>query len=143
MEVSPAGYYKWVKHTPPQTQEENEELMKKIQIIFKSLNGILGYRRMTMFINRIYNKNYNHKRIRRLMLKLGLKSHIRRSNGYSTQTSDRNIEPNHLNREFKAEHPNEKWVTDITHLHYGIGKKAYLSAIKDLYGGSIVAYHVS
>jgi len=117
--------------------------MEKIQLLFNLLNGILGYRRMTMFINRIYDKNYNPKRIRRLMLKLGLKSHIRRSNGYSTQTSYRNIEPNRLDRDFTAEAPNEKWVTDITHLHYGIGKKAYLSAIKDLYDGSIVAYHVS
>ncbi|WWL40066.1 DDE-type integrase/transposase/recombinase [Ruoffia tabacinasalis] len=74
---------------------------------------------------------------------MGLKSHIRRSNGYSTKTSYINIEENILNREFSAEKPNEKWVTDITHMTYGFGNKAYLSAIKDLYDGSIVTYQVS
>lgn len=117
--------------------------MEKIKEIFKNRNGIYGYRRITMEINRTIKKQYNPKRIRRLMNKMGLKSHIRRSNGYSTKTSYENIEENILNREFSAEKPNEKWVTDITHMTYGFGNKAYLSAIKDLYDGSIVTYQVS
>ncbi|MBU8881251.1 DDE-type integrase/transposase/recombinase [Bacillus sp. FJAT-29790] len=47
---------------------------------------------------------------------------------------------NILNREFKTIKPNEKWVTDMTELKYGVSNKAYLSAILDLYGGSIVSY---
>ena len=117
--------------------------MKEIKRVFNQMNGIYGYRRITIHINRKHETNYDKDRVRRLMLKLGLKSHIRRSNGYSTQSSYRNIESNHLNRDFTAGSPNEKWVTDITHLHYGVGQKAYLSAIKDLYDGSIVAYCVS
>jgi len=117
--------------------------MEKIKKVFNKMDGTYGYRRVTTHINRKDDKNYNKKRIRRLMLEMGLKSHIRRSNGYSTQASYRNIEPNRLDRVFTADKPNEKWVTDVTHLHYGIGKKAYLSAIKDLYDGSIVAYCVS
>lgn len=116
--------------------------MKKIKEIFKNRNGIYGYRRITMEINRRFKKKYNPKRIRRLMIEMGIKSHIRRSNGYSTKTSYVNIEENILNREFSAEKPNEKWVTDITHMTYGFGNKAYLSAIKDLYDGSIIAYQV-
>ncbi|GIP62737.1 hypothetical protein J32TS6_12920 [Virgibacillus pantothenticus] len=95
-----------------------------------------------MAINRQYKKQYDEKRIRRFMIQMGLKSHICRSNGYSTKTSYINIEENILNREFTAGKPNEKWVTDITHVTYGFGNKAYLSAIKDLYDGSIVAYQV-
>ncbi|WP_143469702.1 IS3 family transposase, partial [Lentibacillus sediminis] len=45
-----------------------------------------------------------------------------------------------LNRDFTAEKPNEKWVTDVTEFKYGQSKKAYLSAIRDLYDGSIVSY---
>jgi putative transposase len=45
-----------------------------------------------------------------------------------------------LNREFTAEKPNEKWVTDVTEFKYGSPKKAYLSAILDLYDGSIISY---
>ncbi|MFC4559991.1 IS3 family transposase, partial [Virgibacillus kekensis] len=104
--------------------------------------GIYGYRRIRMVIQREFGKRYNLKRIRRLMIQLGLKSFIRLSNGYSTRTSYVNIEDNILNREFTVDKPNQKWVTDITHLQYGLGGKAYLSAIKDLYDGSIVAYKI-
>ncbi len=143
LHVSRSGFYKWLKHTPTEQQKENDWLMDKIQDIFKEFNSIYGYRRITMVINRRYKKTYDPKRIRRLMIRLGLKSFIRRSNGYSTKTSYVNIEENILNREFTADKPNEKWVTDITHLQYGGSQKAYLSAIKDLYDGSIIAYKVS
>ena len=76
------------------------------------------------------------------MILLGLKSFIHLSNGYSTETSCVNIEGNILNREFTADKPNQKWVTDTTHLKYRLSNKAYLSVIKDLYDGSIVAYKV-
>ena len=51
-------------------------------------------------------------------------------------------EENLMNREFSASRPDEKWCTDVTEFKYGIGKKAYLSAIIDLYDGSIVAYRI-
>ena len=44
------------------------------------------------------------------------------------------------NREFSACRPNEKWLTDVTELKYGVGGKAYLSAILDLCGRNIVAF---
>ncbi|USK76642.1 DDE-type integrase/transposase/recombinase [Peribacillus frigoritolerans] len=52
------------------------------------------------------------------------------------------ISTNHLNREFKAGRPNEKWVTDITYLIFNC-QKLYLSAIKDLFNNEIVAYQIS
>lgn len=101
--------------------------MKELHAQYK---GILGYRRMTRFINRKLGTNYNPKRIRRLMHILGLQSVIRRSRGYCTKTSFKNIEDNLLNRDFTATAPNQKWCTDVTFLQYGMGSKAYLSAIK-------------
>lgn len=98
---------------------------------------------MTRAVNRKLGTTYNKKRIRRLMRILGISSIIRRSRGYCTKTSFVNIEENILNREFAAHAPNQKWCTDVTFLQYGRGCKAYLSAIKDLYDGSIVAYHIS
>lgn len=50
------------------------------------------------------------------------------------------VAENVLNRTFTSKKPNEKWCTDVTELKYGNGKKAYLSAIIDLYDGSIVSY---
>ena len=45
-----------------------------------------------------------------------------------------------MNREFTAEEPNEKWVTDVTEFKYGHGHKAYLSAVLDLYDNTVVSY---
>ncbi|PGC51576.1 DDE-type integrase/transposase/recombinase, partial [Bacillus wiedmannii] len=52
------------------------------------------------------------------------------------------ISDNHLNRDFQASKPNEKWVTDITYLIFN-GQRLYLSAIKDLYNNEIIAYETS
>ncbi|MBP2622316.1 IS3 family transposase, partial [Streptococcus panodentis] len=143
LKVSRSGYYKWLSHEETDSEVTNQKLMEKIQELHARFNGILGYRRMTRFLNRELGTTYNKKRIRRLMRILGIQSIIRRSRGYCTKTSFINIEENILNRDFTAEKPNEKWCTDVTFLKYGLGKKAYLSAIKDLYDGSIVAYHIS
>ena len=116
--------------------------MDVIKKLHSQHNGILGYRRMTLFVNRKLETNYNKKRIRRLMHILGLRSIIRRAKGYCTKTSFVNVEDNILNRNFTATAPNQKWCTDVTFLKYGFSCKAYLSAIKDLYDGSIVAYVV-
>ncbi|KXT62378.1 Mobile element protein [Streptococcus gallolyticus] len=98
---------------------------------------------MTTFINRQLGTNYNKKRIRRLMRILGLSSVIRRVRHSCTKAGEQFYTENILNREFTASAPNQKWCTDVTYLQYGLGKKAYLSAIKDLYDGSIIAYEIS
>ncbi|HEL0023088.1 TPA: IS3 family transposase, partial [Streptococcus equi subsp. zooepidemicus] len=141
--VSRSGYYKWLNHKETTSEETNRTLLKTIKELHTKRKGILGYRRMTRAVNRKLGTTYNKKRIRRLMRILGISSIIRRSRGYCTKTSFVNIEENILNREFAAHAPNQKWCTDVTFLQYGRGCKAYLSAIKDLYDGSIVAYHIS
>ena len=143
LKVSRSGYYKWLNHEETSSEKTNQKLMETIKELHTKHKGILGYRRMTRFVNRTLGTNYNKKRIRRLMRILGISSIIRRARGYCTKTSFKNIEENILNRDFTAEAPNQKWCTDVTFLHYGLGCKAYLSAIKDLYDGSIVAYHIS
>ena len=142
LKVSRSGYYKWLQHQETTSEQENLGLMDIIKKLHSQHNGILGYRRMTLFVNRKLETNYNKKRIRRLMHILGLRSIIRRVKGYCTKTSFVNVEDNILNRNFTATAPNQKWCTDVTFLKYGFSCKAYLSAIKDLYDGSIVAYVV-
>ncbi|GGE25127.1 hypothetical protein GCM10011510_02790 [Streptococcus himalayensis] len=115
--------------------------MKKIQELHKQHKGILGYRRMTTFINRRLATNYNKKRIRRLMGILGIQV-IRRVRHACTKAGNRFYAENLLNRDFTATAPNQKWCTDVTYLQYGLGAKAYLSAIKNLYDGSIIVYEI-
>ncbi|MGA3603323.1 DDE-type integrase/transposase/recombinase, partial [Lysinibacillus agricola] len=52
-----------------------------------------------------------------------------------------NIAPNHLDRQFTADAPNEKWVTDITEFKL-FGEKLYLSPILDLFNGEIITYTI-
>ena len=52
------------------------------------------------------------------------------------------IEDNELNREFRAEKPNQKWVTDVTQFCL-FGQKLYFSPSLDLYSGDIVTYTIS
>ena len=52
------------------------------------------------------------------------------------------IAPNIIQRNFKAESPNEKWTTDITEFAL-FGTKLYLSPILDMYNGEIISYNIS
>ncbi|MDM5349940.1 hypothetical protein QUF65_03460 [Lysinibacillus sphaericus] len=62
---------------------------------------------------------------------------IRRKRKRYVSSPAQHVAENRLNREFTARKPNEKWVTDVTEFKLGNGKKAYLSAILDLYDGSL------
>ncbi|MBO0995928.1 IS3 family transposase [Bacillus sp. SD088] len=138
--VSRAAYYKWLNRTPSSRELENEEIIKEMKVIHKKAEGIYGYRRMKLTLHRKFGKNFNHKRIYRLMNIAGIQSVIRRKKKRYKHTNPQHVAENLLNREFTAENPNEKWVTDVTEFKYGSSKKGYLSAIRDLYDGSIVSY---
>ncbi len=111
-----------------------------MKALHEKVDGIYGYRQMTLNMNRKFEEDLNHKRIYRLMKISGLESVIRKKKKRYKPSTPQHVAENVLNREFIAEKPNEKWVTDVTELKYGQSKKAYLSAIRDLYDGSIVSY---
>lgn len=137
------SYYKWKTKEVTKDEKLNEKLSNVIQEIHNEVKGIYGYRRMTMNIIAKTGEIVNHKRIYRLMNKLGLSSVIRKKRKKYVAIQPEQIAENILNRKFQATFPNEKWVTDVTEFKYGDGKKAYLSAILDLYDRSIVSYVLS
>lgn len=139
--ISRSGYYKWLNRKPSKRQIINEDLADKIMRMYEKHNGILGSRRMMIFINREYGTNYNHKRIRRIMRILGISSVIRRvRNSCTKRSSKEQAAENILNRNFHADTYNQKWLTDVTEFKYGNGSKAYLSAILDLGDNRITAW---
>lgn len=85
----------------------------------------------------------------RICRKKGIKSTIKYSNNGCTRqaVNPQFIADNILNRNFTAEAPNQKWLTDVTEFKwYDENKdkhKVYLSAILDLYDRRIVAYVIS
>lgn len=146
LSVSKAAYYKWLNRSVPQAEQENLMLAELIREYDEQYNHILGYRRMTVWINRLNGTHFSKNRIHRIMQAIGVHSVIRKQpKKYKSSTPERSAE-NILKRDFNASRPNEKWVTDITEFKWYDGpvcRKLYLSAILDLYDRSVVAYMIS
>lgn len=123
--------------------------MEYVKDYYEESNGVLGYRQMSITINREKIDKLPHrvnvKRVRRIMRILGLKSVIRRKRPDYVKSTPEITAENVLNRDFKATVPFEKWLTDVTEFKYYVGpevKKLYLSAILDLYDRRIIAYKI-
>lgn len=141
--VQRSSYYKWLNKKTTKNFKENELILKTIKEIHEENGSIYGYRRMTLNIADRLGIKVNHKRVYRIMKENNLLSVIRRRRKYFyRKTTQQHVSENILNRKFYANKPNEKWLTDVTEFKYGVNKKAYLSAIIDLYDNSIVAYTV-
>ncbi|AGY78256.2 MULTISPECIES: IS3 family transposase [Clostridium] len=138
--VARCSYYKWLKRIESMSDKENATIIKIMIEIYSEVQGIYGYRRMNLNINRILKKKYNHKRIYRLMKSINMKSVIRRKKKNYVPSTPQVTAENILDREFHADKPNKKWLTDVTEFKLTDGTKAYLSAILDLHDNSIVSY---
>lgn len=114
-------------------------LKASIQSIQDTHRGRYGYRRITATL-RNAGQLINGKTVRRLMGELGLKCTVRakKYRSYRAKMAGQ-ASPNILNRQFNADQPNCKWVTDVTEFKVA-GEKLYLSPVLDLFNGEIVAY---
>ena len=107
----------------------------------------MGYRRIRDELDGHRGIHVNDKRVLRICRKCNIKSNIKWKPKSCTR-GDRNpdhIAKNYLHREFHAEKPNEKWLTDVSEFKYYNGievHKVYLSAILDLYDRRIVAFKI-
>lgn len=125
-----------------QKGDKYADLKEQIKSIFYEHKGRYGYRRITMELK---NRGFkvNHKTIYKLMNILGLKSIQRPKRKYSSYKGTiGKIADNLLGRDFKANKPNQKWVTDITEFKVN-NEKLYLSPIVDLFNGEVVSYSLS
>jgi len=133
--VSRSGYYGYVSRMDIPAWDL--PLAEKIRECQDECGKTYGYRRVHIWLEKkgIYR---NPKTVLRVMQKYGLLSVIRRKK-YRNYGEYLHRYPNLLNRDFRAERPNQKWVTDISYIHTKQGV-LYLSVIRDLYDNSIVAY---
>ena len=142
--IARASYYKWLHREISEQELENMKLAELIKEYDERFNHILGYRRMTSWINHFNHTNYKQKRERRIMKKLGIHSVFRKKKKKYTSSKPETVAENKLGRDFCATAPNEKWATDVTEFKVpGEKKKLYLSAIIDLYDRYPVAYVLS
>lgn len=119
-------------------QDKYETVKKEIKQIYQFHKGRYGYRRIHLELK---NRGYaiNHKTVFSLMRELGLKSLIRVKKYVSYRGEQGKIAQNILQRNFKADRPQQKWVTDITEFKVK-DKKLYLSPIMDLFNGEIISF---
>ena len=140
-EISRAAYYKWLHREVSNYELENIKLAELIKEYDERFKHILGYRRMTSWINHFNHTTYKQKRVRCIMKKLNIHAVIRKKKKKYFSTKPETIAENKLGRDFYATVPNEKWVADVTEFKVpGQDKKLYLSAILDLYDRFPVAY---
>lgn len=146
LHLSRAAYYRWLKNPGSYSERRNQEIADIIKDIHEA-HPDMGYRRIRDELDRHYDIDVNDKRVLRICRKERIQSTIKwKPKGCTKSSKDpAHIAKNYLNRDFHADAPNQKWLTDVTEFKYYTGievHKIFLSAILDLYDRRIVAYQI-
>jgi transposase InsO family protein len=147
LHVARSAYYKWASGKLSSRTAENEQLADTIEKIHAE-SPDKGYRRLNDDLRHDYGIHVNDKRVLRICRARDIRSTVKYSSHGCTRQgkNPQYLAENLLSRQFYADKPNEKWLTDVTEFKYYIGlekHKVYLSAILDLYDRRIVAYALS
>jgi len=139
--VSRSGYYAWDKRPQSKRAQEDEAITTEIKKIHEKSRRAYGSRKITEAICR--KRLVNHKRIERLMRQADIRSKVAKK--FKATTNSKHSLPvaeNVLNREFRADRPNQKMMSDITYLWTDEGW-LYVAAVMDLFGQKIVGLSMS
>ena len=109
--------------------------------IFTENKQRYGYRRILLVLRQKGIK-LNHKTVHKLMRSMGLQGKQRRSRYQSYKGEVGKIAPNIINRNFEANNPFEKLVTDVTEFAV-CDTKVYLSPVLDLYNNEVISYSIA
>lgn len=136
--VSKSGFYAYLNRPKSNREIENERLLEKIKAVHKRYHEVYGYPRITKELENDGAPSRN--RVYRLMKKNGIKSKtIRKYKATTNSNHNLPVAENLLNREFSADRPNQKWVSDITYVATDEGW-LYVAGIMDLCGRAIVGF---
>ena len=144
LRVSRSAYYRWLNGKVGNRVLENERIANLAEQIHNK-NPDKGYRRIRDDLERYHDTRISDKRALRICRSRDIKSTIKYANKGCTRNAanPQYVAENLLNREFHADKPNEKWLTDVTEFKWYEGvevHKIYLSAILDLFDRRIVSY---
>lgn len=147
LHLTRSAYYRWLKHPRSLREQENERIAEQVKKLHDA-HPDMGYRRIRDELDRRHGIHVNDKRILRINRALQIQSTIkfRRHGCTRSAASPQHVAKNYLGRNFHADVPNAKWLTDVTEFKYYVGpevRKLYLSAILDLCGRKIVSFAIS
>ena len=141
LNVSRAGFYHWMKRPLSQQALHRSLVSQTVKDLFFQFEKTYGAPRITRELNQMGIK-CSHNYVAQIMKEQGLKACNGKAFRYSSYASSMlNVSENLLNRNFKAEAPNQKWSADITYINVS-GKWIYLAVVMDLCSRNIVGWAV-
>ncbi len=144
MGLAKSSYYQSRKTT--QARLRDEDLAQKIARIQQKHFYTIGRRRMGSLLKKEFHVNVGQSRLQRIMSRYGLSAHIRqvkKAKPRAGRAYQKQLPDNLLNRQFKADRPFHRLVTDVTYVPYfeeGQWHWGYLSLVQDLFDRSIVTW---
>lgn len=142
LEVSRSGYYKFLVSPESPRAQANQELLTAIQASHTASRQTYGSPRIHKDL-RAAGHDCSRKRVARLMQEAGIMAKMKKKFKVTTQVDIKlPAAPNHLQQDFKAEAPNQKWVSDITYVWTREGW-LYLAVILDLFSRKVVGMAMS
>ena len=139
--VTPSGYYAWMHRLPSQRARDNDRLQVRIRAIHAASRGTYGSPRVHEQLTQ-EGCAVGRERVARLLRDMGLVGlPARRVRHTTDSTHGRPVAPNVLERHFEADHPNQRWTTDITFIWTWEGW-LYLAVVLDLYARRVVGWAV-
>src|SRR3569832_528436 len=142
LKISPSGYYAWRERPPSARAQDYQRLLKRIETLHSESDGVFGSPRMWAQL-RYGGESCSLNRVARLMRQQGLRGIPQRTRWRKKSVNQHPEDvSNHLKRDFTAQAPNTKWVTDITYVRTA-EHWLYQCVVLDLYSGIVVGRSMS
>jgi putative transposase len=144
LNVSASGYYDSIERPPSERAKRHERIQQAVEQVHAESNGIYGsYKVAETLQKREDLESACRNTVAAAMREMGLKSRVCKRFKPTTTQSDPTKQPaeNKLDRNFTADAPNRKWVTDITYLATAAGW-VYLAAVVDLFSRKVVGWSI-
>ena len=139
LDICPNAYYNYRKHRKADYYAQKAEVLTQIDEIYHEHNGVIGYRRMTVYLTR-RGYHYSPTTIHKYMnVQLGLCSIVRPKKPDYKRGKPHKIFENKIRQDFTADQINQKWCTDFTYLFLKNHEVRYNCSILDLHDRSVVA----
>ena len=139
LEVSPSGYYDWLKRPDSPRQKEEFRLVVEIKAAHKRNRETYGPERLQTDLAD-HGIHVGVHRIKRIRKEHGIR--CKQTKKFKATTNSNHSLPvaeNLLDQNFVVTSPNQAWVTDITYIPTAEGW-LYLAGHKDLFTGEVVGY---
>jgi putative transposase len=142
LNVSPSGFYAWRDRPVSVREMANRELVEKIETVYYDSHEAYGSPRVYHEL-KSQGVACSENRVARLMRLRGLRAkQVRRYKTTTRRNKRHRVAPNLLQRVFRADRPDHKWLSDITYIPTQEGW-LYLAVILDLYSRGIVGWAMS